>query len=119
LSVDAIAALRHTSPASPQPNPTPSTAPQDAAAEPEVVGSGIGELPPAPLLSGDAWTILAEKDPLKLSDIDLDKQIAFCRNHRRMIAEGLIKKGQKRPPAAKKAPAKKKKSAEVIDEDAE
>ena len=106
---DAISALRRTanaSPASDSKQPPP---------QGEVVGDGIGELPPAPILSGDAWAILAEKDPLKLSDADLDKQIAFCRNHRRMMAEGLIKKGQKAP---KKTPAKKAKKAAETEEEA-
>lgn len=69
---------------------------------------GVAVVPTEDLiLSGEALQLLLDKDPLSLTttqDGDIDRLIAYERDHRRRLEAGLLKKGQ-RPTKAKKKPA--------------
>lgn len=74
---------------------------------------GVAQMPEGDLIpSGEALQLLQDKDPLNLTDRDLDQIIAYNRDHRRRLEAGTLKKGQ-RPTPRKKAPAKKKPDAQA------
>lgn len=90
----------------PQAAPDASSVPQE---EPGVAQMPEGDLIP----SGEALQLLLDKDPLHLTDKNLDQIIAYNRDHRRRLEAGTLKKGQRPTPRKKPLPKKKTSDAQA------